>query len=51
MKFLQIQVLSMDIKKIMLYIGMIFPYAKPPINDFRWKAPRPINQPENLILT
>ena len=21
------------------------PYAKPPINELRWKAPRPIKQP------
>ena len=26
------------------------PYAKPPINELRWKAPRPINQPQKLIL-
>ena len=26
------------------------PYAKPPINELRWKAPRPIKQPQNLIL-
>ena len=26
------------------------PYAKPPINDLRWKAPRKINQKSNLIL-
>ena len=26
------------------------PYAKPPINDLRWKAPRKINDSTNLIL-
>ena len=26
------------------------PYAKPPINELRWKAPRQINQPKKLIL-
>ena len=26
------------------------PYAKPPIHELRWKAPRPINQPQKLIL-
>ena len=26
------------------------PYAKPPIDDLRWKAPRSINQPQKLIL-
>ena len=26
------------------------PYAKAPINELRWKAPRPINQPQELIL-
>ena len=26
------------------------PYAKPPVNNLRWKAPRSINQPQTLIL-
>ena len=26
------------------------PYAKPPINELRWKAPRKINDSTNLIL-
>ena len=26
------------------------PYAKPPINELRWKAPRAMNQPQKLIL-
>ena len=27
------------------------PYAKPPINQLRWKAPRSINQPNELIIS
>ena len=26
------------------------PYAQPPINELRWKAPRKINKPQNIIL-
>ena len=26
------------------------PYAKPPIDELRWKAPRSINQPQKLLL-
>ena len=26
------------------------PYAKPPIDELRWKAPRPINNSKNIIL-
>ena len=26
------------------------PYAQPPINELRWKAPRGINKPQNIIL-
>ena len=36
-------------KKNMLFWDDI-PYAKPPINELRWKAPRRINEPENVIL-
>lgn len=26
------------------------PYAQPPLNELRWKAPRTINEPQNIIL-
>ncbi len=36
-------------KKNVLYWDDI-PYAQPPINELRWKAPRKINEPQNIIL-
>ena len=50
MMLILIQASLKDIKKIILIYWDDIPYAKPPINNLRWKAPSSINQPQKLIL-